>query len=285
MSTNISRALIVGGTSGIGYGIACRVASEAKSSTVIISGRTEPPQLPHANIEFRRLDASSMRAIKAYADAYKAEQEPRIDLLVLSQGLMSTAGRTETPDEGIDRKMALHYYGRQLLVRELLPVLAEDAKVVFVLDALRGDPAKLDWDDLDLKTTYGVVRAADHCISMTDAMVQHFAAQQKSTGGRRHFVHVYPGIVRSGLGRELPWYLRGPMQALGHVLGVAPEVSGERLFRGAYDCAALSEQHGRFWSFVEAKGRPVPDKAAWGEEQVAKVAAHTWKIVDDACAV
>ncbi|RSL43902.1 hypothetical protein CEP54_014895 [Fusarium duplospermum] len=30
--------------------------------------------------------------------------------------------------------MALHYYGRQLLIRELSPVLKDDAKVLIVLD-------------------------------------------------------------------------------------------------------------------------------------------------------
>lgn len=282
MSSNITRALVVGGTSGIGYGIACRVALEAKASTVIISGRTKPENIPHANIEFRKLDASSMRAIKTYTDAYKSAQELKLDLLVLTQGILSLAGRTETP-EGIDTKMALHYYGRQLLIRELLPVLRDDAKVVVVLDSLYGSPSKLNWDDLDLKTTFSVGNAANHCISMNDAMVQHYAAQQKQTGQRRHFVHANPGIVRSSLDRGLPWYLRGPAQAASLLLGVSVETSGERLFRGTYECAALSEQQGKYYSYIDGKGKPVSGKAIWEDEQLQKVVDHTWKIVDGAC--
>jgi NAD(P)-dependent dehydrogenase (short-subunit alcohol dehydrogenase family) len=39
------RALVVGGTNGIGYAMACRIAAQA-SSTVFISGRTKPQHIP-----------------------------------------------------------------------------------------------------------------------------------------------------------------------------------------------------------------------------------------------
>jgi NAD(P)-dependent dehydrogenase (short-subunit alcohol dehydrogenase family) len=284
MSSSVTRALVVGGTGGIGYGIACRIAAEARSSTVIISGRTKPESIPHANIEFRKLDASSMRAIKAYTDAYKSAQEPKLDLLVLTQGIMTIVGRTETP-EGIDRKMALHYYGRQLLIRELIPVLKDDAKVVIVLDSLYGSPAKLNWEDLDLKKTFSIGNAANHCISMNDAMVQQYAAQQQQqqaqSGNKRHFVHANPGIVKTNLNQELPWFLRSPTWAVGQLLGVSPETCAENLLKGTYECAASGEKEGRFWSCINGKGHLVGKKAVWGDEQRQKVADHTWKIIDD----
>lgn len=279
MSSKIARALVVGGTSGVGYGIACRIAQETKSATVIISGRTKPSDIPHANIEFRKLDASSMSAIKTYTDAYKSAQEPKLDLLVLTQGIMTTTGRAETP-EGIDRKMALHYYGRQLLIRELLPVLKDDAKVLIVLDSLNGAPSKLNWADLDLKSSFSVSAAAYHCITMNDAMVQYYAEQQKQTGEKRHFIHAYPGIVKTNLDRDLPWYLKGPARALLTVIGVSPETCGEHLLTGTYECAKVSEQEGRYWSYINNKGKPVQNKPLWETEQVQKVADHTWQIID-----
>lgn len=269
---------MVGGTGGIGYGIACRIAAEVKSSTVFISGRTKPESIPHPNIEFRKLDASSMRAIKAYTDVYKSAEEPKLDLLVLTQGIMTLAGRTETP-EGIDQKMALHYYGRQLLIRELLPVLKDDAKVLIVLDSLLGSPSKLNWEDLDLKTTYSMGNAANHCISMNDAMVQQYALQ---SGNKRHFVHANPGLVKSNLDRELPWYLRGPARGAARLLGVSPDTCAENLLKGTYESAASDGKEGRFWSYINAKGNPVANKADWEEDQRQKVADHTWKIIDDA---
>jgi NAD(P)-dependent dehydrogenase (short-subunit alcohol dehydrogenase family) len=285
MASNISRALVVGGTGGIGHAIACRVAADAASSTVIISGRTKPETLAHANMEFRQLDALSMRAVKAYADAYKAAQEPPIDLLVLSQGIASLAGRTETP-EGIDRKMALHLYGRQLLVRELMPALSRDATVLIVLDSLGGAPQRLNWDDLDLKTTFSLTGAATHCITMTDAMVQHYALEQQARGQgeSRHFVHASPGVVNTNIARGMPWYLRAPSRAVFSLFGTSPEASAQFLVKGTYANRAADEKDGRFYSYIDRKGDPVSGKAVWSDEQRQTVVDHVWKIVDEALA-
>jgi hypothetical protein len=62
---------------------------------------------------------------------------PRINYLVYSGGLLDTSGRTETA-EGIDKKLAVHYYGRWKFVNELMPALVkakeegEDARALFV---------------------------------------------------------------------------------------------------------------------------------------------------------
>ncbi|KAH9884182.1 hypothetical protein F4778DRAFT_572430 [Xylariomycetidae sp. FL2044] len=285
MSSSITRALVVGGTSGIGYGIACRIAGEVKSSTVIISGRTKPDATPHINIEFRKLDASSMRAIKTYTDAYKSAQEPKLDLLVLTQGILSVAGRTETA-EGIDRKMALHHYGKQLLIRELLPAMKDDAKVLIVLDGRSGSPAKLNWEDLDLKKTFSLARAADHCLSMNDAMIRQYAAEQQGGGAKRHFVHAFPGFVNSGgVHPDMPFYVKGPLKVLGSVLGVSTETCAEHMMRGTYEGTRADAEEGRFFSYIDNKGVPISKKAPWSDAQRQKVVDHTWKIVDDALKV
>ncbi|KAF4435845.1 hypothetical protein F53441_13422 [Fusarium austroafricanum] len=272
-----TKSLVVGGTGGIGFGIACRLASTSPSSTVIISGRNEPKNIPHSNIQFKQLDASSMRAIKTYTDEIKSSQD-RFSTLVLSQGILSTAGRTETP-EGIDLKMALHYYGRQLLIRELLPVLTDDANVVIVLDSTGGGPNKLNWEDLDLKTNFSLGNAASHCLSMTDAMVQNYATEQKAEGTkRRHFIHAFPGLVNTNIMHGLPWYMRLPSTGLASILGVSPDTCAEYLLTGAGEAAKAKD---KYYAFVSRKGK-VFEKPAWSEEQVQKVRDHTWKIIDNA---
>ena len=47
------KSQVVGVTGGIGYAIACQLAAASTSLTVIISGRTEPKSLLHADLEFR----------------------------------------------------------------------------------------------------------------------------------------------------------------------------------------------------------------------------------------
>lgn len=277
------RALVVGGTGGIGHALAVRIAAESASSRVIISGRTKPKDLPHPNMEFSQLDASSMRSIKKYTDAFKSSQPDPLDLLVLTQGILTVAGRTET-HEGIDNKMALHFYGRQLLIRELLPALKKDAKVIIVLDGRLGKPpSQLDWDDLDLKNTFTVSNAAKHCITMTDAMVQSFAAKQKVEGaGSRHFVHAYPGFVSTNIFANLPMLLRPVTTVLAGVLAVSPDKCAENLLTGARTVTAEADKSGRFWSCIDNKGHLVPNKPEWSADEIKKVEDHTWKIVDEA---
>jgi NAD(P)-dependent dehydrogenase (short-subunit alcohol dehydrogenase family) len=287
------RALVVGGTNGIGYAMACRVAAEASnnsscSSEVIISGRTKPTNIPHANIAFRRLDATSMRQIKQYTDAFKSgsqKPEQKLDLLIMTQGIMNIAGRTET-SEGVDRKMVLHYYGKQLLIRELMPALKDDAKVIIVLDGVFGRPSKLDWDDLDLKKRFSLGRAANHCMVMNDVMVQFYAAQQQqqTTATTRHFVHAWPGAVNSNLFTELPWYLQPLARVTGSLVGVSTDTCAERLLNGVKECPAAGNEEGQFWSNIDNKGHLVSNKHIWSEEQMKKIADHTWGIVDGAIA-
>ena len=262
--------------------MACRVAAEASSSVVIISGRTKPKNIPHANMEFRPLEATSMRQIKQYTDTFKSVSGQKLDLLIMTQGILTMAGRTETP-EGIDRKMALHYYGKQLLIRELLPTMTEDAKVIIVLDGVYGNPTKLDWEDLDLKKHFSLAKAANHCIVMNDAMVQFHAAQQQREGtNNRHFVHACPGAVSSSLDRELPWYLRLVARAAVNVVGVSPDTCAEYLLNGASECAMAGKAEDRFWSNIDNKGHLVAKKAIWSEEQMNKIANHTWEVVGGA---
>ncbi|KAI3530396.1 hypothetical protein CSPX01_14887 [Colletotrichum filicis] len=274
-----TRSLVVGGTGGIGYAIACRLAAASASSQVTISGRTEPKDIPHPNIKFRALDASSMRSIKRYTDDYKSLQDPQLDLLVLTQGILTMAGRTET-SEGIDRKMALHYYGRQLLIRELSPILKDDAKVLIVLDSTRGSPTKLIWDDLDLKKNFSLQKAADHCLSMTDAMIQAYAAENKDK--RQHFIHAYPGIVQTNLFHTMPWYLRTATKLLTNVMGVPADTCAERLLEGV---DGASGKDGASWSCIDQNGKVVGNKAIFTEEDLKKVKDHTWKTIDEALAV
>ncbi|KAK0648411.1 hypothetical protein B0T16DRAFT_326586 [Cercophora newfieldiana] len=269
------RTLVVGGTSGIGYAMACRVAASSPH-TVLISGRTKPTNIPHSNIEFRAIDATSMRQIQRYtADLKSLTPPPALDLLIMSQGIMSTAPRTETPGEGIDRKMALHYYGKQLLIRELLPLMTPTARVVIVYDGWLGSPDKLLWDDLDLKTNYSLKASADHCTSMTDGMIQWWAQDGNSPKGMS-FVHAYPGGVNTNLMRDVvPGFLQGAMKVAGNVLLTSPDKCAERLLEGAEKVA----EQGRRWSNIDNKGKLLGKKAVWSQEQMGKVAEHTWGLI------
>lgn len=138
----------------------------------------------------------------------------------MSPGFLSLAGFTPTP-EGIDRKMAVHFYGRWKFVTELLPLLeaaekaGEDARVVSVLHAGRG--CVIDLDDLGLKKHYTISKSARaspsynslavevRCIlfkllcTLISSSIQEFSKRYPNIS----FSHIYPGIIDTPIFSEL----------------------------------------------------------------------------------
>ena len=100
---------------------------------------------------------------------------PKINFLVLSPGFMTTKGREET-EEGIDRKLAVHYYARWAFINDLMPALqkasedGEEAKVFSVLGAGKG--AEIDVEDLGLKKSYSVRNAGLAAPTYNDLMME-----------------------------------------------------------------------------------------------------------------
>ena len=115
------RAVVVGGTSGIGHGIAMRLA-KANFGVTIVGRNAERGKEIVAQLtalggqshEFMACDATLISNLRAFAGEY-AKKYPALDVLVETQGIASVEGRVETA-EGIDQKLALHYYGRMALI-------------------------------------------------------------------------------------------------------------------------------------------------------------------------
>ncbi|KAJ7157073.1 hypothetical protein C8R46DRAFT_1165542 [Mycena filopes] len=140
------------------------------------------PTLVGAAHEFVECDISVMQNVTAELRA----RVPRVNFLVLTPG-------------GIDRKLAVHYYGRWRFIRDLLPAVesakaaGEDAKVMSVFSA--GTGGAIDLDDLGLKKSFTVTKAASSAATYNNIMVNDFAARYPGLS----FLHSYPGTVRTGL--------------------------------------------------------------------------------------
>lgn len=178
-------ALFVGGTSGLGQGVAEAFAEHTKGRAhIIICGRNRKaaeeiiesfPKSDKSKFEFMECDATLMKNVGNTTSSLLTSL-PKLNYLVLTPGYLSMSGRNETA-EGIDRKLALHYYARWKFTNDLLPLLqkakdaGEDAKVLSVLGAgYHNGP--IDLNDLGLKTNYSVTNAATHGITYNDLMIE-----------------------------------------------------------------------------------------------------------------
>ncbi|KAI0769759.1 hypothetical protein BD413DRAFT_556645 [Trametes elegans] len=238
-------AIFVGGTAGIGRATAEAFARYTKGNAhIIIIGRNKAaaesviatfpkPTAPEAKHEFVPCDVSLMRNVQATTSALLARL-PKLNFLVLSPGLFHFRGREDT-EEGIDRRLGLHYYTRWKFIYDLLPLLrkakdaGEDAKVMSVLAPGSGRP--IDLDDLGLKKNYSFPKAGVASPTYTDLAMEAFAEQNPGIS----FVHIHPGVVRTQLLQISHPYLRvlNPLfYALLYPITSAPEDCAEHMLYG-----------------------------------------------------
>ncbi|KAJ3729512.1 hypothetical protein C8R42DRAFT_570304 [Lentinula raphanica] len=217
-------AIFVGGTSGIGRGMAEAFAHHTNGNAhIIIIGRNEaaadeiirsfPKPTPdpsssksHVPIhEFISADCSLISNVHEIAETLLCRLQ-KIDYLVLTAGVSLLAMRKETK-ENLDEKMVLSYYSRWTFIHDLLPLLRKSdirggARVYSVLSAGRGDVGSIDLDDLDLKKRYTIARCRSCVSTYTDLMMQKLAKEEPQIG----FSHAFPGLVSSPMITSSRWW-------------------------------------------------------------------------------
>jgi NAD(P)-dependent dehydrogenase (short-subunit alcohol dehydrogenase family) len=213
------RAVVCGGTSGIGEGIAKRLAQAGFSVTIVGRSPERGAEIVEAmkglggsGHEFKGADLFLLSNAQRFAEEYAATH-PSLDVLVLSQGMATLQGRTETP-EGIDQKLALHFYGRMAFVEALLPLLRASPapRVLSVLSGgVHAAYGHLE-DDPELKTHYSLKNAADAAGFYNDLALDAYARQPENA--KVTFVHAAPGFVRTRWGTEMPWIVRGLLSVI-----------------------------------------------------------------------
>jgi NAD(P)-dependent dehydrogenase (short-subunit alcohol dehydrogenase family) len=120
----------VGGTSGIGAAMAQAFAAHTDGDAdIVIVGRNQaaaeellsampkgPSGDPAPRREFVACDATLMKDVERVTTELNSRYA-KLNYLILTPGILTTKGRDET-SEGIDKKMALHYYTRWRFLHE-----------------------------------------------------------------------------------------------------------------------------------------------------------------------
>ncbi|KAL4804673.1 short-chain dehydrogenase/reductase [Aspergillus unguis] len=219
-------AVFIGGTSGIGESTARAFIRNTDASRAYLVGRDEARvkgiieelrQLkPDSQVTFIKSDVSLLRDVDSACSAIQ-EKEEKVNILFLSPGTGSMKGRDET-DEGLDKKLNLHYYSRMRFVSNLLPQLTKAAnttnphrslsRVVSVLEA--GGESSLQLNDLSLKTHWSPRNCAKHAITMNSLAMEHLASINPQTS----FIHAFPGLVRTRIDRDFGTIAKCAISAL-----------------------------------------------------------------------
>lgn len=223
---SLRQALVVGGTSGIGHGIALSLAQHGHN--VIIAGRSSKrgadivAELQKCSStktqehSFHPVDAFDLKSVKELADFVSNDKTKPVDLLVLSQGMATIQGYTPTVDN-LDQKLQLHYFSRMYLAKLLAPTMPEGGRILTILSAgVHGRYNHFE-TDFEVKEKYSIQNAADAAGVYLDAGMELLAKEYPQLV----VCHACPGFVNTNWGTEFPWYLRAmirPMQKFGRSL-------------------------------------------------------------------
>lgn len=132
--------------------------------------------------------------------------------------------------EGIDQKLALHYFSRVAFIDRLMPLLeaSDDARVMTVLSPGAHSSYKNYADDFELSNgNYSPSNAASAACMYNDIAVDMLAREHKNVT----FFHTAPGFVNTNWGTELNPFVRGLVrliQPLGTSIKDIGEIMGKR---------------------------------------------------------
>lgn len=284
--------VFVGGTSGVGEYTAYNFAKYTHDPTIYIVGRSETAgqavldklkeinPSDKAQYYFKKHDVTLIRDCDELCKALNAS-EKKVNLLFLSAGFLTTAGRTETV-EGIDKKLAVNYYGRWRIVEQLMPLLknasenGENTRVVSVLQP--GNEGPVEEDDLDLKKNFTLFKANRHIVEFNSLAVARFAKQHPNMS----FIHAHPGFVSTAIARELPWALRVGTNALARFIATSPETSAEKSFYLGWSAPEFKTGSHIVSAKLKEMQPDIEKKGFLSPELQEKVWNHTQQIFNDA---
>jgi len=159
------RAVITGGSDGIGLHIATRIAAAGaevvlpvrnirKGEAAINRIRTVAPT---AVVSLRPLDLSSLESVASLGETLRREGIP-IHLLINNAGVMTPPERQTTVD-GFESQFGTNHLGHFALVAALLPLLrAGNARVTSQI-SVSANQGGINWDDLNWERSYNGMRA------------------------------------------------------------------------------------------------------------------------------
>ena len=259
-------AVIVGGTSGIGRGLAVRLAKAGASVTIVGRSPTRGAEIVNemnqvagtssssGSHSFLACNCFSLAKVNECVSTLKDKHES-IDYLVCSQGMATIQGWTATSEEEqLDQKLTLHVYSRAAFARGLGEVLQRsgDGKFMSVLSAgVHSAYADYATDPELNRGAYSIKNAADAAGFYNDIMVDSYSQRFQGTT----FLHVAPGFVATNWGTEMPqlirWLVRG-MQALA---GRTLEDNGEYMMRAlTHPSHSVHSEDGRRFYLVDQYG-------------------------------
>lgn len=159
-------AVVTGANSGLGFGLAKRLAAAGADVAMAVRDRVKGERaiadvrrdVPQAKLTIKQLDLSSLESVAALGEQLTAEGRP-IDILINNAGVMTPPQRQQTR-EGFELQFGTNHLGHFALTGHVLPLLraAGSARVVTV-SSLAATQGRLDFGDVNAQQGYRPMRS------------------------------------------------------------------------------------------------------------------------------
>ncbi|OAS25560.1 oxidoreductase [Methylobacterium platani] len=262
------RAILTGGTSGIGYEAALALAG-AGAEIVLAArdpGKAEDRAAairrahPAARIEIRALDTARLASVRTFASQWREEGRP-IDVLLLNAGIAAVPRREETED-GFERQLATNYLGHFALTGLLLPSLRPEAGTrVVAVASIAHRSGRIAFDDLQLRRGYGPQSAYRQTKLAMLLFALELDRRLRAAGSPVRAIAAHPGIAATAIARRGD--RAGPLAARigAGLLGLLGQSSARGALPLLHAAAAPEAEGGGYYGpdgLWEIRGHPAP---------------------------
>jgi NAD(P)-dependent dehydrogenase (short-subunit alcohol dehydrogenase family) len=225
--------LITGGTSGIGWVTASRLA-QFGASVIVVGKNRSRGQLAVSRIreeqgghtvEFIQTDLSSLQEVRDLVEDFHKRYD-RLDVLVNNAGTTLLIRRL-SPD-GYEMTLAVNHLSHFLLTNLLLDTLKSSApsRVIHVSSGShRG--AEIRFNDLQSEKKYWIITAYGQSKLANVLFAYELARRVEGTGVTSNAVH--PGFVSTNMGRDNGWFIHKLIRLAMRFSGISPEEGAQTI--------------------------------------------------------
>jgi NAD(P)-dependent dehydrogenase (short-subunit alcohol dehydrogenase family) len=201
-----SLAVVTGANSGLGFGLARRLAMAGADVVMAIRNRAKGEaaidklraDVPEAKLTIKHLDLCSLNSVAGLGEELVAEGRP-VDVLINNAGVMTPPRREETND-GFELQFGANHLGHFALVGHLLPLLraAASARVVTV-SSLAAGQRNIDFDDANAQRGYKPMRSYGIAKLAQLMFAVEFDRRSRAAGWGVMSNAAHPGLSKTNL--------------------------------------------------------------------------------------
>jgi len=222
----------------------CGAGAGEEETTVLLS--------PRERLLFCKCDVSDYDSVRQAVKDFDKMNLP-LDILINNAGIMM--GSRKENDKGHELTMACNHLGHFLLTHLLLPKLqqADDGRIIVVTSSTYTLADKgIDLEDLNCEkrkytmfSQYAQSKLANIMMGKELTRREMRRVVQSDKKGKPVSVHmVHPGLVRTDVVRNMPWYLKYPNMIFSVVLVTLQKASDAGAYTNVF-CATSKSLEGK----------------------------------------